>query len=67
MIIILIYELINDLCQIKKKTITGSDSRKLLLQSVLYTKICWFFVILIRFNSAFHVFFITKLKYAFEE
>lgn len=67
MIIILIYELINDLCQIKKKTITGSDSRKLLLQSVLYTKICWFFVILIRFNSAFHVFFITKLKYALEE
>lgn len=33
----------NDLCQIKKKTITGSDSRKLLLQSVLYTKICWVF------------------------
>lgn len=26
-----------------------------------------FFVILIRFNSAFHVFFITKLKYALEE
>lgn len=51
----------------RKKPITGSDSRKLLLQSVLYTKICWFFVILIRFNSAFHVFFITKLKYAFEE
>lgn len=67
MIIILIYKLINDLCQIKKKTITGSDSRKLLLQSDLYTKICWFFVILIRFNYVFHVFFITNLKYAFEE